>query len=71
MFLAVLPGGGHLPECKYVPLQCPNLCGVTYEHDFMEDRMKMCGAGCDDWFRREDQDLVGGFERTRLTDMAC
>ena len=27
----------HLPECKYVPLQCPNLCGVTFERDFMED----------------------------------
>ena len=56
----------HLPECKYVPIQCPNLCGVTFERDFMEDHMKMCrlqevgcefsGVGCDGWFRREDQE---------------
>ena len=55
----------HLPECKYVPLQCPNLCGVTFERDFMENHMKTCrleevwcefsGVGCDDRFRREDQ----------------
>ena len=56
----------HLPECKYVPLQCPNLCGVTFERDFMEDHMNMCrlqevgcefsGVGCDGRFRREDQE---------------
>ena len=56
----------HLPECKYVPLQCPNRCGVTFERDFMEDHMKMChledvecefsGVGCDGRFRREDQE---------------
>ena len=56
----------HLQECKYVPLQCPNLCGVTFERDFMEDHMNMCrleevkcefsGVGCDDRFRREDQE---------------
>ena len=56
----------HLPECKFVPLQCPNLCGVTFERDFMEDHMKMCrleevgcefsGVGCDGRFRREDQE---------------
>ena len=56
----------HLPECKYVPLQCPNLCGVTFERDFMEDHMNMCrleevgcefsGVGCDDQFIREDQE---------------
>ena len=56
----------HLPECKYVPLQCPNLCGVTFERDFMEDHMKMCrleevgcefsGVGCDGRFIREDQE---------------
>ena len=56
----------HLPECKYVPLQCPNLCGVTFERDFMEDHMKMCrlqevgcefgGVGCDGRFVREDQE---------------
>ena len=56
----------HLPECKYVPLQCPNLCGVTFERDFIEDHMKMCrlqevgcefsGVGCDGRFIREDQE---------------
>ena len=56
----------HLPECKYVPLQCPNLCGVTFERDFMEDHMKMCrleevgcefsGVGCEGRFKREDQE---------------
>ena len=25
----------HLPEFKYFPLHCPNLCGVTFERDFM------------------------------------
>ena len=56
----------HFPECKYVPLQCPNLCGVTFEHDFMEDHMKMChleevgcefdGVGCEERLRREEQE---------------
>ena len=56
----------HLPECNYVPLRCPNLCGVTFERDFMEDHMKMCrleevgcefsGVGCEGRFRREDQE---------------
>ena len=38
----------HSPECKYVALQCPNRCGVTFERDFMEDHMKICrlGRGC-------------------------
>ena len=58
--------GTHLPECKKFPLQCPNLCGVTFEHDFMEDHLKMCrleevgcefsGVGCEEMFRREDQE---------------
>ena len=56
----------HLPECKYVPLQCPNMCGVTCERDFMEDHMKICrleevecefsDVGCVDRFRREDKE---------------
>ncbi len=56
----------HLPECKYVPLVCPNRCGVTFERDFMEDHMKMCrleeiscefrNVGCDGSFSREDED---------------
>ena len=58
--------GTHWLECKYVPLQCPNCCGVTCERDFMEDHMKICrleqiacsfsGVGCDGQFRREDQE---------------
>ena len=56
----------HLPECKYVPLQCPNLCGVSCEREDMEDHMKMCrleeigckfsGVGCGGRFSREDQE---------------
>ena len=56
----------HFPECKYVPLQCPNLCGVTFERDFMEDHMKMCrleevgcefdGVGCEERLTREEQE---------------
>ena len=56
----------HLPQCKYVPLDCPNRCGATFERDFLEDHMKMCrleevecelrGAGCGGRFLREDQE---------------
>ena len=56
----------HLPQCKYVPLDCPNRCGVTFERDFLEDHMKICrleevscefrGVGCDGRFLREDQE---------------
>ena len=56
----------HLPQCKYVPLDCPNRCGATFERDFFEDHMKMChleevecelrGVGCGDRFLREDQE---------------
>ena len=56
----------HLPECKYVPLQCPNRCGETFERDFTEDHLRMChleevecefsGVGCEERFRREDQE---------------
>ena len=61
----------HLPECKYVALQCPNCCGVSCERGDMEDHMKICrleeivcefsGVGCDGRFRREDQE-----EHTKL-----
>ena len=54
----------HLPECKYVPLQCPNRCGVTCEREDMEDHMKMCrleeivctfeGMGCSMKLPREE-----------------
>ena len=53
----------HLPECKYVPLQCPNRCGVTCDREDMDDHLKMCrleevacefsGVGCEDKFVRE------------------
>ncbi len=56
----------HLPECKYVALQCPNMCGVSGERELMEDHMKICrleevecefsSVGCDGRFIREDQD---------------
>ena len=56
----------HLPECKYVALQCPNRCGVTCERGDMEDHMKICQLeeveckfsdfGCDERFVREGQD---------------
>ena len=56
----------HLPQCKYVPLDCPNRCGVSFEQCFLEDHMKMCrlgevvcefrGVGCDGRFVREDQE---------------
>ena len=55
----------HLPQCKYVPLDCPNKCGVTFVQDFLEDHMKICRLeevacefrilGCDNHFPREDQ----------------
>ena len=57
----------HLPECKYVPLQCPNRCGVTCEREDMEDHMKMCrleeivckfhNVGCNERFNREEEDV--------------
>ena len=56
----------HLPQCKYVPLDCPNRCGVTFARDFLEDHMKMCrleevacdfkSVGCDGHFLREDRE---------------
>ena len=56
----------HLPQCKYVPMDCPNRCGATFERDFFEDHMKMCrleevecelrGVGCGGRFLRENQE---------------
>ncbi len=56
----------HLPECRYVALQCPNMCGMSCEREVMEDHMKICrleevecefsSVGCDGQFIREDQD---------------
>ena len=58
--------GTHLAECSYVPLQCPNRCGVTCERGVMEDHMRICrleevecefsGVGCEERPRREDQE---------------
>ena len=54
----------HLQECKYVPLQCSNLCGVSCEREDMEDHLKICrlqevkcgfeDVGCREKFPRED-----------------
>ena len=56
----------HLPGCKYVPLPCPNRCGVTCDREDMEDHMKMCRLeemvckfstiGCDGRYVREGED---------------
>ena len=56
----------HLPECKYVPLQCPNRCGVTCERGDMEDHMKICrleeveckfsNIGCTEKYLREEEE---------------
>ncbi len=58
--------GVHVPQCKYVPVQCPNMCGVTYEREHSEDHMAICrleevkckfgGVGCEQMFPREDED---------------
>ena len=59
----------HLPECQYVPLQCPNRCGVTCEREMMEDHLKIClleevacefeRVGCKERPRREDLEEHG------------
>ena len=56
----------HLPECKYVPLQCKNRCGVSYDREDEEDHMKICrleeilcefsNMGCKQRFQRELQE---------------
>ena len=56
----------HWPECVYLPLPCPNLCGVTCERGLMEDHMATCrlqevaceftGVGCDRKLKREEQE---------------
>jgi len=56
----------HLPECRYVPVQCPNLCGVTGEREHMEDHARTCrleevacefsDLGCADKFTREEKE---------------
>ncbi len=56
----------HLPECKYVPVQCPNFCGVTCDREDLELHLKICrleevacrfsGVGCEDRFLREEEE---------------
>ena len=72
----------HLAECKYVPLQCPNFCGVTCEREVMEDHMKICpleiitceflDMGCGELFKREDQkEHTVHFSQSHLSLLAC
>ncbi len=56
----------HIDVCEYVPLQCPNRCGVTCEREHMEGHLKTCplqeiscefsSVGCKEEFKREDQE---------------
>ena len=56
----------HLEVCSYLPVQCPNRCGVTCEREDLEDHMKICDkeeleccfshAGCQGRFLREDEE---------------
>ena len=56
----------HLEVCSYLPVQCPNRCGVTCERADLEDHMKICNkeeleccfshAGCQGRFLREDEE---------------
>ena len=57
----------HWRVCSYLPVQCPNRCGVTCERQDLEDHMKICGkeeleccfshAGCQGRFLREDEEM--------------
>ena len=56
----------HLPECKYVPIPCPNRCGVTCEREDSDNHLKTCryqeiacifgDVGCDERFIREHEE---------------
>ena len=56
----------HWGVCPYLPVQCPNRCGVTCERQDLEDHMKICDkeeleccfshAGCQGRFLREDEE---------------
>ena len=56
----------HLPQCKYMPITCPNHCGVVFEREDLEDHMKICRleeircdfekVGCDTTLSREELD---------------
>lgn len=56
----------HWSECAYMPVQCPNMCGVTCEQSDLERHLKMCelsvipcfyqSAGCEAEFQRKDEE---------------
>ena len=56
----------HYDVCSYLPVQCPNRCGVTCEREDLEDHMKICDkeeleccfnhVGCQGRFLREDEE---------------
>jgi len=56
----------HLPECRYVAVSCPNLCGVTCDREDMEDHMRICrleevqclfcDVGCEEKLPREQEE---------------
>ena len=71
----------HLSECKYIPLQCPNFCGVTCEREVMEDHMKICrletincgfmDMGCGETFHQEDEEEhARQFSHNHLSQLA-
>jgi len=53
-------------ECIYLPLKCPNSCGVTCERHFMADHISICRLekiactfsiyDCEEKFNREDEE---------------
>ena len=57
--------GEHLPKCRYVAVQCPNICGVTCDREDLEDHLKICrleevqcsfgNLGCPEKFPREGE----------------
>ena len=56
----------HLPMCGYVPLECPNRCGVSCDREMMEDHRKICrleevkctfgDVGCTEQLKREEEE---------------
>ena len=56
----------HTQECPYIPVRCPNFCGVTCERDTIESHMKICPlekveceyafAGCKETFLRDNEE---------------
>ena len=58
---------GHMPDCTYCPVVCPNQCGVTCERAQMYEHInKICPeqyldceygyAGCEEKYRRKDKE---------------